>query len=162
MAATLGAALGRDWTAEALDAWVRRARPRPLLAEPDSPVAYLRAVLEDALTGPAAPPHPARRHAEHRRALVAAQAAAQREHQDVARTGQDDRDQAAARPGRRSPAAEAALAAIRARTSGHLRRADRAALLDATAAECDWPEVAQPGAGLPPSLGRLQFRAGQE
>ncbi|MEU4780768.1 hypothetical protein [Micromonospora sp. NPDC023633] len=51
-------------------------------------------------------------------------------------------------PGRRSPAAEAALAAIRARTSGHLRRADRTALLH-TGAECDWPEVAQPGAGAP-------------
>ncbi|GAA2709064.1 hypothetical protein ACFY2R_18135 [Micromonospora olivasterospora] len=152
VAATLGAALGPNWTAEALDAWVRRARPRPLLVEPDSPVGYLRAVLEDALTGPVAPPHPARRHAEHRRALVATQAAAQREHQDVVRAGQDDRDQAAVQPGRRSPAAEAALAAIRARTSGHLRRTDRAALLDTTAAECEWPEVAQPGAGLPPAL----------
>ncbi|MFG1955399.1 hypothetical protein [Micromonospora sp. NPDC048830] len=152
VAATLGAALGPDWTAEALDAWVRRARPRPLLVEPDSPVAYLRAVLEDALTGPVAPPHPARRHAEHGRALVAAQAAAQRAHQNAARADQDDRDQAAVQSGRRSPAAEAALAAIRARTSGHLRRTDRAALLDTTAAECEWPEVAQPGAGLPRDL----------
>jgi ATP-dependent exoDNAse (exonuclease V) alpha subunit len=48
----------------------------------------------------------------------------------------------------------AALAAIRARTSGHLRRVERAALLDVAAAECDWPEVTQPGAGLPPGLDR--------
>lgn len=154
VAATLGAALGPDWTAQALDAWVHHSRSRSLLAAPHDPVAYLRAVLEDAFAGPAAPPHPARRHAEHRRALVAVQAAVQREHQDAVRAAQDDRDQATTRPGRRSPAAEAALAAIRARTSGHLRRTDRAALLDTTAAECDWPEVAQPGAGLPPGLTR--------
>ncbi|WP_235437506.1 hypothetical protein [Micromonospora sp. RV43] len=154
IAATLGATLGRDWTAEAFDAWVRQVRQRPLLAEPRDPVAYLRAVLEEALTGPAAPPRPARRHAEHRRALVAAQAAAQREHQDAVRADQDDREWEAPSPGWRSPAAEAALAAIRARTSGHLRRADRAVLLDVAAAECDWPEVAQPGAGLPPNLDR--------
>ncbi|SBT69287.1 hypothetical protein GA0070622_6411 [Micromonospora sediminicola] len=154
IAATLGGALGRDWTAEAFDAWVRQVRSRPLLAQPRDPVAYLRAVLEETLTGPAAPPYPARRHAEHRRALVAAQAAAQREHQDAARAGDDDRAWEAAWPGRRSPAAEAALAAIRARTSGHLRRVERAALLDVAAAECDWPEVTQPGAGLPPGLDR--------
>lgn len=155
VAATLGATLGRDWTAEALDAWISQARSRPLLAEPDSPVAYLRAVLEDALTGPAAPPYPARRHTEHRRALVAAQAAVQREHQDAARGGQVDRDRVAVPCGRRSQAAEAALAAIRARTSGHLRRPNRAALVDAAAGgECDWPEVAQPGAGVPPDLTR--------
>jgi hypothetical protein len=124
-----------------------------LLAEPRDPVAYLRAVLEETLTGPAAPPRPARRHAEHRRALVATQAAAQREHQNTVRASEDDRAWEA-RPGRRSPAAEAALAAIRARTSGHLRRVDRAALLDVAAAECDWPEVTQPGAGLPPGLDR--------
>lgn len=153
VAATLGATLGPDWTAETLDAWVRQARTRPLLVEPDSPVAYLRAVLEDALTTSVAPPHPARRHAEHRRALVADQAATQREHQYEARADRDDRDQAAIRPGRRSAAAEAALATIRARTSGHLRRADRAELLDTTPPvdECEWPEVAQPGAGFPPS-----------
>lgn len=153
VAATLGAALGPDWTAEALDAWVRRARSRPLLAEPRDPVAYLRAVLEEALTGPAAPPHPAARHDRHRRALVVEQAAADRQHREAARV---DRDQdAVARPGRRSAAAEAALAAIRARTSGHLRRADRAAALDAApAGDVDWPAVARPGAGLPPALDR--------
>jgi hypothetical protein len=154
VAATLGATLGPEWTAEALDAWVRRARSRPLLATPDSPVSYLRAVLEDALTGPVAPPYPARRHAEHRRAVVADQAAAQAEHRETVRADRDDREQLATRPGRRSPATEAALAAIRARTSGHLRRADRTALLPAAPAGADvqgWPAVAQPGAGLPPN-----------
>uniref|UniRef100_UPI003B3BE536 hypothetical protein n=1 Tax=Micromonospora sp. TaxID=1876 RepID=UPI003B3BE536 len=113
VAATLGAALGRDWTAEALDAWVRRARSRPLLVEPRDPVAYLRSVLEDALTGPDAPPHPAARHTRHQRVLAAMQAAVQRERRDQARAAEVQRDQAAARPGWRSPAAEAALAAIR-------------------------------------------------
>jgi hypothetical protein len=148
IAATLGAALGPHWTAEALDTWVRQARTWPLLTEPRNPVAYLRALVDDALTGPAVPPHPARRHAEHRRALVAQQAAGQREHHRAAR---EARDQGVAAPGRRSPAAEAALAAIRARTPGHLRRTDRVALLDGTGLDdCDWPEVAQPGTGLPP------------
>ncbi|MFI7080975.1 hypothetical protein ACIBO1_27090 [Micromonospora sp. NPDC049903] len=150
VAATLGATLGPDWTAETLDTWVRHSRSRPLLSEPDSPLSYLRAVLEDALTGPAAPPHPARRHTEHRRALVTANAAAQAEHRDAVRANLNDREWTATRPGRRSPAAEAALAAIRANTSGHLRRTDRATLLgEGPASDCDWPEVAQPGSGLP-------------
>ncbi len=154
VAATLGAALGPDWTAEALDAWVRRARSRPLLVEPRDPLAYLRAVLEDALTGPDAPPHPAARHTRHQRVLAAMQAAVQRERRDQARAAEAEQAQAAARPGARSAAAEAALAAIRARTPGHLRRADRAALLDAPPAgggECEWPDVAPPGGGLPPA-----------
>ncbi|MFI2667586.1 hypothetical protein [Micromonospora carbonacea] len=152
VAATLGAALGPDWTAQALDAWVRRARSRPLLVEPRDPLAYLRAVLEDVLTGRDAPPHPAARHTRHQRVLAAMQAAVQPERRDQARAAGDERDLAAVRPGERSPAAEAALAAIRARTPGHLRRADRAALLDGPATgggECVWPDVAQPGSGLP-------------
>ncbi|WP_165949648.1 hypothetical protein [Micromonospora sp. KC207] len=100
--------------------------------------------------GPDARPHPAARHTRHQRVLAATQAAAQRERRDQVRAAEDERDQAAVRPGRRSPAAEAALAAIRARASGHLRRA---ALLDAPPAagdgECEWPDVAQPGGGLP-------------
>ncbi|SCL21270.1 hypothetical protein [Micromonospora aurantiaca (nom. illeg.)] len=154
VAATLGAALSDEWTAEAVDGWVRRTRGgRGLLAAPDNPCGYLKHVLEEALTGPAAPPHPARRHAEHRRAMVAARAAEQREHQDAARADQEDRDWTATRAGRRSPDTEAALAAIRSRTSGRLRRADRAALLDdPVAGGGEWPEVAQPGAGLPPGL----------
>ncbi|MGC4808619.1 hypothetical protein [Micromonospora sp. DT233] len=154
VAATVGAALGPEWTVEALDAWVRRARSRPLLVEPREPLAYLRALLEDALTGPDAPPHPAARHTRHQRVLAAMQAAAQRERRDQVRATEDKRDKAAVGPGQRSPAAEAALAAIRARTPGHLRRAGRAALLDVAGAggECEWPDVAQPGCGLPQAL----------
>ncbi|WP_197699157.1 hypothetical protein [Micromonospora chokoriensis] len=103
-------------------------------------------MLEETLTRPAASPHPA---ARHRRAVVVEQVAADRRHREAARV---DRDQDAVRPGRRSAAA--ALAAVPARTSGHLRRVDRAALLDAATADCDWPQVAQPGQGLPPALGR--------
>ncbi|MFF3857150.1 hypothetical protein [Micromonospora sp. NPDC002575] len=151
VAATLGAALGPDWTAEVLDAWVRRARTRPLLAEPDNPTAYLRALLDEAMTGPAEPPYPTRRHAEHRRALVVEQAEEQQRRRAVRDAQRDGRGAVA--PGQRSAAAEAALASVRARTPGHLRRADRAALLDAAPlADCDWPAVAQPGAGLPHGL----------
>ncbi|MBM0235108.1 hypothetical protein JNW91_26880, partial [Micromonospora sp. STR1_7] len=130
VAATLGAALGPDWTAEALDAWVRGARTRPLLAEPDNPTAYLRALLDEAMTGPAEPPYPTRRHAEHRRALVVEQAQEQQERRRAVREAQRH-NRGPVAPGRRSAAAEAALASVRARTPGHLRRADRAALLDA-------------------------------
>ncbi|PWU52782.1 hypothetical protein DLJ47_18155 [Micromonospora sp. S4605] len=151
VAATLGAALSDEWTAEALDDWVHRSRARSLLAAPRDPVAYLRAVLEDAFAGPASPPYPARRHTEHRRALVAVQATAQREHQDAARADRDDRDQAArAERAGCGSARRAALAAARAAARG-----DHAtARAISAAAECDWPEVAQPGAGLPPGLGR--------
>jgi hypothetical protein len=152
VAATLGAALGEEWTAEGLDNWVRRARGgRGMLAAPDNPRGYLKAVLEEALTGPVAPPHPARRHTEHRRALVAAQAAVNREYRDAARVDHAGRAGQATPVGRRSRAAEAAIATIRARTPAHLRRADRAALLDtpAPAGDCDWPATAQPGSGLP-------------
>ncbi|MFY1573308.1 hypothetical protein ACN26Z_00240 [Verrucosispora sp. WMMD703] len=147
VAATLGAALGPDWTAEALDTWVRQTRTRPLLDEPNNPTAYLRALLDEAMTGPTDPPYPTRRHAEHRRALVLEQ----QERCRAAREAHQHHDRGAVPPGRRSAAA--ALAAIRARTPGHLRRAERAALLDAAPlADCAWPAVAQPGAGLPPGL----------
>ncbi|MFI7074936.1 hypothetical protein [Micromonospora sediminicola] len=151
VAATLGATLSQDWTAEALDTWIRRARSRALLTEPRNPVAYLRAVLEDALAGPAAPPYSARRHIEHRR-QVAVEAGAQAASElGAARVEWDERDQAALSRGRRSAAAEAAFATIRARTSARLRRPDRAELLNVPVEECEWPEVAQPGAGLPAS-----------
>jgi hypothetical protein len=148
VAATLGAALGPDWTAQTLDTWVHQSRSRSLLAKPRDPVAYLRAVLEDALAGPAAPPHPARRHAEHRRVLVTVQAAAQREHQDAVRADQNDRDQAArAERAGRGSARHAALAAARAAGRG-----DHAvARAISEAADCDWPEVAQPGSGVLPA-----------
>ncbi|MEU0082025.1 hypothetical protein ABZY58_29345 [Micromonospora tulbaghiae] len=152
VAATLGAALGPDWTPEALDAWIRQARSRPMLAEPRNPVAYLRAVLEDALAGPAVPPYSSRRHREYRRQAEAVAAAEAASKLGAARVEWDDRDQGAVSKGRRSAAAEAALVAIRACTSGRLRRPDRAALLNVPVGECEWPEVAKPGAGLAAGL----------
>lgn len=144
VAATLGAALGPDWTAEALDAWVRRVRSRPLLADPRDPVAYLRAVLEDALTGPDAPPYPARRHTEHRRQVVVATSAAAGGEHDRLRAEWDAQEAAAAAStGAGRAAARAELARIAARRQ-----------MAAAPAECEWPEVAQPGAGLPPALDR--------
>lgn len=84
--------------------------------------------------------------------MVIEQAVEQQERRKAVREAQRH-DRGPVAPGRRSAAAEAALAAIRARTPGHLRRADRAALLDAAPlADCDWPAVAQPGAGLPHGL----------
>ena len=152
VAATLGAALGPDWTAETLDTWVRRARTRPLLAEPDNPTAYLCALLDEAMTGPDEPPNPARRHVEHRRHAAMAAAAEAASKLGAARVEWNDRDQVAVSRGRRSAAAEAALAAIRGRTSTRLRRPDRTELLSASVEECEWPVVAQPGAGLPTDL----------
>ncbi|MCZ7379445.1 hypothetical protein [Micromonospora sp. WMMC250] len=55
---------------DVLATWASRQRPRPLLSAPRDPVAYLKAILEDVLTGPDAPPNPAARHAGHRRAAV--------------------------------------------------------------------------------------------
>jgi hypothetical protein len=147
VAATLGAALSEEWTAEALDGWVRQVRGgRGLLAAPDNPRGYLKRVLEEALTGPVTPPYPARRHAEHRRRveLVAADVAAGK--LTTARTGWDARDQAAAaeRAGRGS-ARRAALAAAAAAARG-----DHATAREISAAEVDdWPEVTQPGSGAP-------------
>jgi hypothetical protein len=154
VAAVLGAHLGPDWTAEAVVRFVRRVRRRPLLDTPDAPVAYLRRVLRQALDSGHEPPCAARYAIQARRNLVAADAEALREHQDATRAGLDARDHAAVHVGRRSPVAEAALAAIRARTSGHLRRPDLAALVDSTGGQAEttraeeWPEVRQPGSGL--------------
>src|SRR5262249_60122408 len=67
----LGARLGPDWTAPAVLAWLTKTRTQPLLDAPHDPLAYLAAVLDQALTGDNEPPHPARRHTEHRRQLAA-------------------------------------------------------------------------------------------
>ncbi|MEU0156807.1 hypothetical protein [Micromonospora fulviviridis] len=150
VAATLGAALSEEWTVEALDGWVRRARGgRGLLAAPDNPCGYLKWVLEEALTGPVAPPYPARRHAEHRRRAAVEAAGAAAGKLATARTGWDDRDQAArAEHAGRGSARHAALAAAAAAARG-----DHATARAISAADVDdWPEVAQPGAGLPPGL----------
>jgi hypothetical protein len=82
--ATLGAALGRDWTAAALDAWVR-ARHGALLETPARPARYLKTLLAEVLTGDAEPPHPSRLASQARRERVAEQAAQLREHQAAAR-----------------------------------------------------------------------------
>lgn len=92
VAATLGARLGPDWTAETLVAWVRQQRGRPLMDAPDSPLAYLAAVLDEVLATGVAPPVAAAGHAAHRRALVARQADALRVQQRDVRAGGDVRD----------------------------------------------------------------------
>ncbi|MEU6077589.1 hypothetical protein [Micromonospora sp. NPDC047074] len=156
VAATLGARLGPDWTMPVLLDWIGQSRGgRELLDLPDRPLGYLRRLLDDSLTGDAEPPHPARRFDEHRaqvaadhRREVVEQATVAADAMATHRVGWDERDQAATRPGQRSPAAEAALAGIRASTSGRLRRTDRTALLG-NKADSDWPQTAQPGSGLP-------------
>lgn len=113
--ATLGSRLGPDWTAPALVRYIRRRSNRAVLAAPDYPVAYLRHLLETALTGDREPPHPARRHTEHQRAVArtaaetTAAATAARRAEFLAR----DRD---AVPAHRSSAASQ-LAALRAHLS---------------------------------------------
>jgi len=63
VAATLGARLGPDWTAEALVGWVARRRAgRQMLDDPAAPLAYLRTVLDQAFDGSVEPPAPAARH----------------------------------------------------------------------------------------------------
>ncbi|WP_225854382.1 hypothetical protein [Micromonospora sp. ALFpr18c] len=147
VAATLGAALSRDWTAEMLDAWVRRTRGgRGLLDAPDHPCGYLKWLLDEALAGDVAPPIPARRHAEHRRLVATAVAGEAAGRLATARAGWDDRDRGAQqeRAGRGS-ARRAALAVAAAAARGEHAPA-RAMSADVE----DWPEVAQPGGGLPP------------
>lgn len=133
VAAVMGSTLGPDWTLDTLESWLWRARRRPLLAEPSAPLGYLRAVLREVLTGPLEPPAPARLHTEHRRRQSEERAAQAAARIAAARAAAAERARAAVPVGRRSPAVEAALAAVRARTSSRLRRPDRVALLDAAA-----------------------------
>jgi hypothetical protein len=152
VAATIGARLGPDWTIGAMLAAIDRSRDgRELLTAPDRPLGYLRSLLEEALTGEHEPPHPARRWDQHvqeaaaaRRRDIVDQAAAVAAELAATRAGWSDRD-AAARAERASGggARRAALAAARAAARG-----DHAAARAISAAE-DWPEVAQPGGGLP-------------
>lgn len=144
--ATLGARLGPDWTGPALVRFVTKRHGRPLLKEPDAPLAYLRYLLDEALTGPVEPPFRARRTLEHQRTVVAAVAADHRDSQTQQRAVLAERDLAAVRGSARSAREE--LAALRARLPQRLRRPDRVALLSPSPAdEPDWPEVAQPGSG---------------
>ncbi len=154
VAATLGARLGPDWTAAAVLAWLAEARTRPLLDEPDDPLAYLAAVLDQALTAEdLVPPYLARAHTEHRHRLATAAADARHAEQAGTRAVLDERDQAAVHGHARTARAE--LAALRTRLPDRLRRADRAQLVDGPGATADgdlaaaWPPVAQPGTGLP-------------
>jgi hypothetical protein len=144
--AILGSALGEggpDWTAARLARWVTEQHARPVLMQPAAPAAYLRTLLTEAFSGPATPPHPARRHTEHRRQVAAAAGVEQAARFAVRRAELDERDAAAAAAtGTGRDQARAMLARI----AAHRRTATRpAARLDT----CDWPEVAQPGAGRP-------------
>jgi hypothetical protein len=137
VAATLGARLGPDWTAERLAKWVTDQRHRAILMEPDKPVAYLRSLLDEAFTTAAQPPWPARRHAEHRREVAMAAAAEQKAALARHRAELDARDAARARAtGAGRDYARAEL------DQAQRRRADRGALDG-----CDWPEPARVGGG---------------
>jgi hypothetical protein len=125
---------------------------RELLDAPKRPLGYLRSLLEEALTGEAEPPYPARRRDEHLQEVAAArrrdvvdQAAATAAGMDTARAGWNERDAAAAAERAGAGAARrAALAAARAAGRG-----DHAAARAISGADVDeWPAVAQPGAGL--------------
>ncbi|WP_019899959.1 hypothetical protein [Salinispora arenicola] len=152
VAATLGARLGPAWTIEALLELVDRSRGgRELLAAPDRPLGYLVALLDAALTGEHEPPHPARLHDEHRQAAadtrrrdVVDEATATAASREATRAEWAVREQAR-RAERSGPGhgRHAALAAARAAARG-----DHTTARAISAAE-DWPDVPQPGAGLP-------------
>lgn len=115
VAAALGSRLGPDWTAEALVRWIESVRRQPVLTHPHAPVAYLCAVLDEALASPIPPPHPAAAHTAHQREQAAAQAAQLRARQAAGRA-------AAADQARRAVPAHtnAAVQALRARwQAGH-------------------------------------------
>ncbi|MBN1171798.1 MAG: hypothetical protein JXA67_06450 [Micromonosporaceae bacterium] len=153
--ATLGAALGPDWTAQAVVGLVRqRCGPLAPADQIQAPAAYLRELLRCALRDGAAAPHAARAEAEQRRAQVAAEAERLRARQDAARAEDEaQRAAAAAATGAgRAAAREAAMAAARAaairRDAAPTGRA-RIGGPRTTPAEVEWPPVAQPGSGRP-------------
>lgn len=157
VAATVGAILGPDWTADAVVDLVR-SRCGPPAADVHAPAAYLGTLLRQALSGPYAPAHPARAVDTARRAQAAEDAAAVREHAAVVRAESDARS-AEAVPAAASTAA-GTLAELRARLPHGRRRADRVAQLGGPGPETapaavepePWPATSQPGAGLPPGL----------
>jgi hypothetical protein len=154
--AALGAALGPDWTAQAVVDLVRARCGPPAPAEAIcAPAAYLRELLRQALAGPRMPSHPARAHDEQRRAQVAEAAVTGRAH--AAAVAAEATERAAAGTVAAASSAAGSLAALRASLPAGLRRPDRVALLGgpgplAGAPGEAWPAVAQPGAGLPPGL----------
>lgn len=152
VAAVLGARLGPEWTAAAVLAWLVEARPRPLLDQPDHPLKYLAAVLDEALTvEDLVPPYPARAHTEYRHQLAIDQHHAAQARLAATLADYDDRDAAAAAATGTGLAAfqaeRARLAAARRTRSplGHRGDPDDAGAGPGEA----WPPVAQPGAGLP-------------
>ncbi|WP_019871473.1 hypothetical protein [Salinispora oceanensis] len=126
-----------------------------LLANPTNPTAYLRVLLEDALTTSAAPPHPARRWTEHRRRIVTAQAATAATANNATREQWAVREQARqderAGPGH---SRHTALAAARAAGRGDHTAARTIAATATTPKprrnDEEWPHTAQPGQGIPP------------
>ncbi|MFG1804625.1 hypothetical protein ACGFI4_31225 [Micromonospora carbonacea] len=172
-AAILGSRLGPAWnpggdTAEQaraaavrgvddLATFVDHARPVPVLTDPDNPTGYLARILDEALTSGEQPPRPAalaeahqREQENARRALVAAQAAAERARQDAARV--DAAAQGSAARAERAGSGAARRAALAAAAAA--ARGDHATARAIATAEQEWPQVAQPGAGLPPGLER--------
>ncbi|WP_026190074.1 hypothetical protein [Salinispora mooreana] len=147
VAATIGARLGPDWTAEAVLAAIGRSRGgRELLAAPDRPLGYLCSLLEDALTGEHEPPHPARRRERHLQKTAAATARDATREQWAAREQARQAERAGPGHGR-----HAALAAARAATRGDhtAARTIAATAPKPRGTDEDWPHTAQPGSGLP-------------
>lgn len=122
VAATLGARLGPEWTAGDVVRFVTRQRPRGLLDNPAAPVAYLRTLLDETLTGLVEPPAAARLHDERRRQLVDDERAEMRAAQAAWRAELDERDQAAAAAD--SPARAAARDVARRAAQGGRMAAD--------------------------------------
>jgi hypothetical protein len=124
VAATLGRRLGPAWPAPAVLALL------PDEVDAVDPLAVLAASLDRALTGDQAPPYPARRYDEYRRARAAVAHAAE------------------------SARLAATLAELDAHAAGStgaglaVFRAARAQMVTATAGEA-WPAVTPPGGGLP-------------
>jgi hypothetical protein len=165
VAATLGARLGPHWTADRLVRHVERAQTRPVLSNPDKPLAYLAWLLDVVFDGEEEPPEQARRHVETRRQAVIEQAATAAAAHEQLRAGWDQRAAAEASPA--SAGRAAARAAARAAHGPAPRPyvppvADPARLAAAAAelavhrgvgpAEDDaaaWPATAQPGGGVP-------------
>ncbi|WP_255436160.1 hypothetical protein [Salinispora sp. H7-4] len=151
VAATIGARLGPAWTLEALLEAIDRPRGgRELLTAPSRPLGYLVALLDAALTGEHEPPHPARRYDEHRQAAADTR---RRDMVDQAATTATAREATRAQWAARERARQAERAGPGAGRHAALAAARAAARGDHTAARAiaaaDWPDVAQPGDGIP-------------
>ena len=168
VAATLGSRLGPHWSADRLVRHVERQQTRPVLSEPDKPLAYLAWLLDRVFDGVEDPPEPARRHVETRHQAVLDQAATAAAAHEQLRTDWDRRAAAAAPPtsAGRAAARAAALAARGPAPRPSVPPVDDHTLLAAAAAElaqhrgvgqaeddaAAWPAPAVPGGGVPPGL----------